>query len=58
MGEDGLQQTVTRQHLRSDDRGIPKRLREPKEAHNPAQRKDGRVGGFLKEVTPELSLKG
>lgn len=57
-GEDGLQQTVTRRHLRSHDRGTPKRLREAKEASNPAQREDGRAGGFPEEVTPELSLKG
>ena len=51
-GQDGLHQTVTRQHLRSRGRGLPKK------ASNPAQRGRGGVGGFLEEVTPELSLKG
>lgn len=56
VGLDGLQQTVTRQHLRSHDRGTPRRLRKPKEASNPIQRRNGSVGGFLEEVTPEPSL--
>lgn len=57
MGGDGLQQTVTRQHLGSQDRGTPKRLRESKEASNPVQKRDGGAEGFLEEVTPESSLK-